>query len=202
MSAVAELKETGELDRRCRCRTAPLPRASDSDRWTALAERSKATRRCTQSAKVRFVGSLKRCRWTTPVHPHDLRHRRVIAPSMHGGAPAHSLFATEPTRGMFMERWSHPPGSNRRPADYETSQSSQIVENAIHRPPFALATERVAAQVEQVSEQVSAPTARGNTTAAEVEQVHYSAASDGIRAERTPTLVVHSIHARAQGGGA
>jgi hypothetical protein len=103
---------------------------------------------------------------------------------------------------MFMERWSHPPGSNRRPADYETLQSSQLIENAIRHRPFATAIQRVVAQLEQVSEQVSAPTARGNTTAAEVEQVHYSAASDGIRAERTPTLVVHSIHARAQGGGA
>jgi hypothetical protein len=45
---------------------------------------------------------------------------------------------------------------NRRPADYETIQSSQIAENTVHRPSFAPASEPVAAQVEQVSEQVDA----------------------------------------------
>jgi hypothetical protein len=72
-SAVAGLKQTGELGRRCRCRTAPclnnvieqdrrfiksgLRRAWDSDRWRVLVERSKVTRRCTQSGKIRSAGS-------------------------------------------------------------------------------------------------------------------------------------------------
>jgi transposase, IS6 family len=63
-SAVAELKQTGELGRRCHCRTAPylnnvieqdhrlsrreLRRASASDRWRVRAERLQATRRCTR----------------------------------------------------------------------------------------------------------------------------------------------------------
>jgi hypothetical protein len=50
-----------------------------------------------------------------------------------------------------------PAGLNRRPADYETIQSSQIAENSSHRPSFAPAVEAVVAQVEQVSEQVTAP---------------------------------------------
>jgi hypothetical protein len=56
----------------------------------------------------------------------------------------------------FQKKWSHPPGLNRRPADYETIQSAQIAENAVYRPSFAPATEPVVAQVEQVSEQVEA----------------------------------------------
>jgi transposase-like protein len=70
-SAVAQLKQTGELSRRCRCRTAPylnniieqdhrfisgLRGASGSDRWRVPAERLKVTGRCTQSAKVRSAG--------------------------------------------------------------------------------------------------------------------------------------------------
>ena len=71
-SAGVELKHTDELGRRCRCRTAPylttsssrtiassrsgLSRAWDSDRWRALLERLRATRRCMQSAKVRSAG--------------------------------------------------------------------------------------------------------------------------------------------------
>ena len=35
-----------------------------------------------RSAKVRSAGSQRRCRRATPVHPHDLRHRRV-APTEH-----------------------------------------------------------------------------------------------------------------------
>jgi len=77
-SAVAELKQTGELGRRCRCRTAPyLNNVIEQDhrfikkRITASlgfrrrrvhAERLRATRRCMQSEKVRSAGSLKAIR--------------------------------------------------------------------------------------------------------------------------------------------
>src|SRR5215469_4813610 len=72
-SAIAELKQTGELGRRCRFRTAPylnnvieqdhrfikkrITRASAFDRWRVPVEPSRATRRCMQSAKVRSDGS-------------------------------------------------------------------------------------------------------------------------------------------------
>jgi hypothetical protein len=101
-----------------------------------------------------------------------------------------------------LNQWSHPPGLNRRPADYETLQSSQLIENAIHHRPFAPANKRVAAQLEQVSEQVRAPAARSDTTAAEVEQVRPSVRSDGIRIERIPGLEVHAIQTPVQGAGA
>ena len=74
-SAIAELKQTGELGRRCRCRTAPylnniieqdhrfikkrITASLDFDRWKAHVEPSKATRRCMPSAKGRFAGSQK-----------------------------------------------------------------------------------------------------------------------------------------------
>ena len=78
-SAIAELKQSGELGRRCRCRTAPYlnnvieqdhqfikkritASLEDSDRSRVLAERSKVTRRCMQSVKVRSAGWRK----TTP----------------------------------------------------------------------------------------------------------------------------------------
>jgi hypothetical protein len=56
---------------------------------------------------------------------------------------------------------------NRRPADYETTQSSQIAENSVHACQRAPATELVVAEVEQVSEQVGTPSV---SIAAEVEQ--------------------------------
>jgi transposase, IS6 family len=72
-SAVKELKQTGDLGRRCRCRTVPYLnnvieqtiglsrseslRAWDSGRWTVPAERSPVMKRCTQSKKVRSAGS-------------------------------------------------------------------------------------------------------------------------------------------------
>lgn len=49
----------------------------------------------------------------------------------------------------------------------ETIQSSQLVENAVHRPVFAPANEPVVAQVEQVSEQAAAPVPLPNTTIVE-----------------------------------
>ena len=70
-SAITELKESGELGRRCRCRTSPYyhragpsihqeaDRASVSARRRAPAERSKATRRCMQSEKGKSVGSVR-----------------------------------------------------------------------------------------------------------------------------------------------
>jgi len=54
-------------------------------------------------------------------------------------------------------RWSHPPGSNRRPPDYETFRSSQIADNTVHRESFGPAREPIVALIEQVSEQVAAP---------------------------------------------
>ena len=55
--------------------------------------------------------------------------------------------------------WSHPPGLNRRPADYETTLRSQIVEKTgIDAHPSAPVS-GIAALVEQVSEQVGLPRA-------------------------------------------
>jgi hypothetical protein len=80
--------------------------------------------------------------------------------------------------GLF---WSHPPGSNRRPADYETIQSLQLAEKSIHRLAVAPAIEAVVALVEQVSEQVGALLPFPMITAAEVEQVRRRRASEGIQ---------------------
>jgi hypothetical protein len=84
-----------------------------------------------------------------------------------------------------MKIWSHPPGSNRRPADYETFQPSQIAENAVHRRSFAPATEPGVAQVEQVSEQVAVPIPFASTTTVKVEQVRRLLAWEGIRINDT-----------------
>ena len=74
-SAIAELQQSGELGRRCRCRTAPylnniieqdhrfiksgLRQASASVRQTARAAPSRVMRRCTPSAKGRSAGSIR-----------------------------------------------------------------------------------------------------------------------------------------------
>ena len=74
-SAIAELKQSGELGRRCRCRTSPyLNNIIEQDhrfikkRITASlgfrsaeghGERSRVTRRCTQSAKDRSGGLVR-----------------------------------------------------------------------------------------------------------------------------------------------
>jgi len=51
--------------------------------------------------------------------------------------------------------WSHPPGSNRRPADYEAILKPQITENKVNRVIFAAPPYAIAALVEQVSERVT-----------------------------------------------
>src|SRR5689334_5505389 len=72
VSAVADLKQSGELGRRCRCRPAPyLNNIIEQDhrfikkritaswvsvRWRGCGEQSKVTRRCTQSGKGRSAG--------------------------------------------------------------------------------------------------------------------------------------------------
>jgi hypothetical protein len=77
--AVAELKQAGELGRRCRCRMAPLlkqhhragssvhlsglPRASVSGRWRAPIAPSRATSRCMPYAKVRSAGLPRAMPW-------------------------------------------------------------------------------------------------------------------------------------------
>src|SRR3954468_19586098 len=101
---------------------------------------------------------------------------------------------------MLDVRWSHPPGSNRRPADYETIQSSQIIENAVIRPLFAPAIEAVVAQVEQVSEQAAAPLPFPMTTAAEVEQVSCLRVSEAIELKATAVPLISSILRRAHRG--
>jgi transposase, IS6 family len=71
-SAIADLKQTGELGRRCRCRTAPylnnileqdhrfikkrITASLGFDPWRARGERLRGTRRCRPSAKVRSDG--------------------------------------------------------------------------------------------------------------------------------------------------
>src|SRR5690349_9488379 len=99
-----------------------------------------------------------------------------------------------------MKRWSHPPGLNRRPADYETIRSSQILENAVHHPSFAPAIEAVVAQVEQVSEQVAAPIAFPTTTTAEVEQAGRWRTSQRMQFIGTAVPVTSSIQRRAHRG--
>jgi hypothetical protein len=96
--------------------------------------------------------------------------------------------------------WSHPPGLNRRPADYETFRSTQIAENTVHRPSFAPAIKRVVAQVEQVSEQVAAPIPFPNTTTAEVEQARRPTDWEGIQIKRTVVSRISSIRPRAPRG--
>jgi hypothetical protein len=98
-----------------------------------------------------------------------------------------------------LKRWSHPPGSNRRPADYETIQSPQIVENAVHRPSFAPAIQAVVAQVEQVSEQVEAHVVLPTTTVAEVVQVR-RLALERIRIKDTGIWIIFLITPQAHGG--
>jgi hypothetical protein len=100
---------------------------------------------------------------------------------------------------LLILNWSHPPGLNRRPADYETIRSSQIAENPFHRPSFAAAIEAVVAQVEQVSEQVAAPLF-AITTTAEVEQVRPVRASEGIQLQSTVVPMISSIQLRAHRG--
>ena len=99
-----------------------------------------------------------------------------------------------------MKRWSHPPGLNRRPADYETIRSSQIAENSFHRPFFAPAIKVVVAQLEQVSEQVAAPLPFPITTTAEVEQVRRVRASERIQLQSNAVPMISSIQLRAYRG--
>jgi len=68
-------------------------------------------------------------------------------------------------------KWSHPPGLNRRPADYETTRIPQLLDSTAPLSTPRAPAERTAALVEQDSEQVAAPRAPSNTTAATVEQV-------------------------------
>jgi hypothetical protein len=89
---------------------------------------------------------------------------------------------------------------NRRPADYETLQSSQIAENAVHRPSFAPAIEAVVAQVEQVSEQVTASLLFPVTTTAEFEQVRRLPAPEGIKFKGTAVPMISSIQPRVHRG--
>jgi hypothetical protein len=56
---------------------------------------------------------------------------------------------------VFNRFWSHPPGSNRRPADYETTWEAQITENTADGPPSRAPSTGITAVVEQVSEQVA-----------------------------------------------
>jgi hypothetical protein len=86
---------------------------------------------------------------------------------------------------------------NRRPADYETIQSSQIAEDAVHRTSFAPAIEAVVAHVEQVSEQVSAHLP---ATAAEVEQVRRPRTWKEIHLKGSAVSMVSSIQRRAHRG--
>jgi hypothetical protein len=100
----------------------------------------------------------------------------------------------------LLKKWSHPPGLNRRPADYETIKSSQIAENSFHCPSFAPAIEAVVAQVEQVSEQVAAPPPFPITITAEVEQVRRLCASECVQLKGTPVPMPSSIQPRAHRG--
>ena len=51
--------------------------------------------------------------------------------------------------------WSHPPGLNRRPTDYETPGDAQILDNRRMGAPFTTPPDGITAVVEQVSEQVA-----------------------------------------------
>ena len=59
-----------------------------------------------------------------------------------------------------MKIWSHPPGLNRRPADYETFLKPQITENTVNGVVSTTPPKCIAALVEQVSEQVALPETR------------------------------------------
>ncbi len=59
---------------------------------------------------------------------------------------------------IFRCLWSHPPGLNRRPADYETNRSSQTAEKTDNEDEPRMPIMPVSADVEQVSEQVALPT--------------------------------------------
>src|ERR1017187_6346870 len=74
-----------------------------------------------------------------------------------GGFPRvmNSLAAAD---GGVWQMWSHPPGSNRRPTDYETSRDSQILGNKGTGSPFGTPAEGIAAVVEQDSEHVEGRT--------------------------------------------
>ena len=72
-----------------------------------------------------------------------------------------------------------------------------MAENAVHRKSFAPAIEAVVADVEQVSEQVSAPLP---ATAAEVEQVRRPRAWEGTHLEGTAVSMISSIQRRAHRG--
>jgi hypothetical protein len=63
-------------------------------------------------------------------------------------------------RKLLILNWSHPPGLNRRPADYETILKPQITENTVNGVVFAPPPKGIAALVEQVSEQVALPETR------------------------------------------
>jgi len=103
-------------------------------------------------------------------------------------------------RKLLILNWSHPPGLNRRPADYETFRSTQITENTVHRPSFAPRSKRVVAQVEQVSEQVAAPVPFPTTTTAEVEQDRRPRAWEGTQIKRTAVSMISSIRPQALRG--
>ena len=55
---------------------------------------------------------------------------------------------------FFKLLWSHPPGSNWRPADYETILKAQLPENRERLRPPTAPFDGISALVEQVSEQV------------------------------------------------
>jgi hypothetical protein len=64
--------------------------------------------------------------------------------------------------------WSHQPGLNRRPADYETLAGSQIAENTVSREQPTRPFHGIWAEVEQVSEQATAAASRPRAGSEEI----------------------------------
>jgi transposase-like protein len=115
-SAMAESKQSGELGRRCPCRTAPylnniieqdhrfikkrvtasLGFRSADGAWRTIEgyEAMHAIRK----GQVRWVGKADPVS-PAPIHPHNLRHRRIAFGWPVTSPPLHALlFATEPSR--------------------------------------------------------------------------------------------------------
>jgi hypothetical protein len=110
-SAIAELKQTGELGRPCRCRTAPylnniieqdhrfikkrIRRASDSDQWKVRADDRGIRGHACHPKRPGSLGTEGRyCRPAT-IHPFRLRHRCVGRPDTQAIASLLWPFATE-----------------------------------------------------------------------------------------------------------
>ena len=113
--AIAELKSSGELGRRCRCRPSPylnniveqdhrLSRSASRRVYGSVRRRAHygrllATKRCTRYERDKSDGFPRGgCCWSGPIHPADPRHCRLNTGLVGLTRRPSTLFATDPRK--------------------------------------------------------------------------------------------------------